>query len=672
MAMSAHHPNFTRRCATLLGRLALVLTILPAAASATPPPSRAQPTWGVNGHPLTAYPGVSFDEQLELVRSLGLTSYRVNISDASRLHALIGMAHAARAKGVDLLPVITPALDLAATSAEELYRRSYELAVALVTPLKHLVRVWELGNELENFAILKACEMREDGSRYDCAWGPAGGVGVLDYHPGRWKKVSAVLKGLSDGVVSVDPTIRKAIGTAGWGHLGAFERMRRDGIAWDISVWHIYGEDPEWALKTLSGFGRPIWITELNHPHGSTESEQAQADGLQRMMKRLQALSATYRIEAVHIYELLDEPYWFPSSEGAMGLYKLDKLPPVAGAGTGSIWRLGAAKRAAQVVRDVAGPPRPLATASDGTNAPPARSAIQLLYAERETVRDPAPASAVPRRCDLDEIAAIGTLPPKSVAIAYVYCLVLGRAPDGAGRGAWLAELDRGMSLTDIVVAMVQSGEFASLYQTAKLDAAEHARLIHWLLLGRLPAGSTKAPPAAVLADILAAPVLYRTHSILDPAKAREDLLQRQRAACLSSARAARPQGVVRSIQHAYCVLLARPPAIGELKGWRAALGWRAGPDALFAALVASDEFREQLPATGDPEPFIAAMYRLILGRDPDGGGLSDYRRQITSGEVTRTALVAALVNSDEFRHHQRRLFGEEPASRKSQSERSP
>ena len=26
-------------------------------------------------------------------------------------------------------------------------------------------------------------------------------------------------------------------------------RMAQDGIRWDISVWHMYGSDPEWAFR---------------------------------------------------------------------------------------------------------------------------------------------------------------------------------------------------------------------------------------------------------------------------------------------------------------------------------------------------------------------------------------------------------------------------------------
>jgi hypothetical protein len=61
---------------------------------------------------------------------------------------------------------------------------------------------------------------------------------------------------------------------------------RPDGIDWDISVWHLYGEDLEWAFVILKEYYRPIWITETNHPYGSQNGAEAQAEGLVSMMRR--------------------------------------------------------------------------------------------------------------------------------------------------------------------------------------------------------------------------------------------------------------------------------------------------------------------------------------------------------------------------------------------------
>ena len=282
---------------------------------------------GVNGHPLTAYPGIAFEEQIDLVAGMGATSYRVNMSSLDQMPAFAQLIAAARPRGVVILPVLTPGFDLAAASPDEIYWGARDFAIAFASRFHADIPVWELGNELENFAILQPCEARDDGTIYPCDWGPAGGVGALDYFGPRWEKVSAALRGMAEGIAAVDPALRRAIGSAGWGHLGMFDRLAADGIPWEISVWHIYGEDPEWAFAKLAEYGRPIWITEVNHPYGSRDGEAAQAEGLGRMMDRLGALAGRYDIEAAHVYELLDEPYWAPSFEAEMGLVRVGPTP---------------------------------------------------------------------------------------------------------------------------------------------------------------------------------------------------------------------------------------------------------------------------------------------------------------------------------------------------------
>lgn len=307
-------------------------------------PTLAAMLWGVNGHPVTAYSGISIPDQLDLVKQLGLTSYRVDIPDIAAADRLEELVTEGRKRGITILPVITPRVDLAALSEDQLYNHARALALALGLRFKDEIRVFELGNEMENFAIIQPCEQRDDGTQYPCEWGPAGGVTALEYYGPRWAKVSAVLRGLSDGMVDADPTIRKAMGTAGWGHTGAFERMRADGITWDISVWHMYGGDSEWAFKLLAAYDRPIWITEFNHPGGSQKDAQEQAEGLAHWMKWLDEMRARYPIEAAHIYELLDETYWQPSFEAYMGLVELKGSHEEG-------WRLGGPKPAFEVVR---------------------------------------------------------------------------------------------------------------------------------------------------------------------------------------------------------------------------------------------------------------------------------------------------------------------------------
>jgi hypothetical protein len=289
-----------------------------------PSPAAASIIWGVNGHPFTAYPGLSLDEQLDAVRGLGVTHYRVNLKPDGSMADLDRLLAAAEKRRLTILPIVSADILLDKDDAETIYRRARDIGLKLAKRYAGRIKVWELGNELENYAIIQPCEMRDDGTQYPCAWGPAGGMGPLDYFGPRWAKVSAVLKGLSDGVHAGDPSALRAIGTAGWGHSGAFDRLAADKIGWDISVWHQYERGQDVQLAHIAGFGKPIWITEFNHPNGSRDGEDAQARGVAAMMQDYRDRRARYRIEAAFVYELFDEPYW-DGYEASMGLVRQEK-----------------------------------------------------------------------------------------------------------------------------------------------------------------------------------------------------------------------------------------------------------------------------------------------------------------------------------------------------------
>ncbi|WP_095080643.1 DUF4214 domain-containing protein [Mesorhizobium sophorae] len=409
-------------------------------------PASADVLWGVNGHPITAYPGIPVELQLDFVKNLGLKSYRVNITSEDNADTLAALVDAGKTRGIEILPLITPAgIDLDKDSPEELYGKTRKLAIALGTRFKSDIRVWELGNEMENYAIIKPCEKRDDGSQYPCAWGPAGGNGALDYYGPRWAKVSAVLKGLSDGMTEVDPSIRKAIGTAGWGHTGAFARMKHDGIAWDISVWHMYGDDPEWAFREISAYGKPIWVTEFNSPNGSQRGERQQADGIKQTMTRLRELNEKYKVEAAQIYELFDETYWAPGFEANMGLVRL--TPASDGK-----WRVGEPKPAYKTVRDFTRGPQPL----------------------------PKPH----RECDPEATAANKSVYVRQASLAY--CLVLGHEGDTESVDQWSAALESGdRTIGGMAVELMRSDEFQTSYATIGLTDRAYIGFLYMLFLNR-------------------------------------------------------------------------------------------------------------------------------------------------------------------------------------------
>lgn len=625
-----------------------------------PPSARADLLWGVNGHPFTAYPGIPYKQQLELVKELGMRSYRVNISVPSQAPMLAKLVSDAKPLGIEILPVLTPALNLKTETAEQLYSRAYRMAVALISQFKGDIRVWELGNELENFAIIKACEMRDNGEQYNCNWGPAGGVSPLDYYGPRWAKVSAVLKGLSDGTISVDPTIRKAMGTAGWGHVGAFERMQRDGIEWDISVWHMYGDNPEWAFKKLATYNRPIWVTEFNNPLGSQRSEEEQVSGLVKQMTRLRELQKVYDVEAAHIYELLDETYWAPDYEAFMGLVRLEKN----GAGG---WRLGGPKPAYSVVQ-------------------------QLIRGGSEVVQEPTTEKATRAStgsfhrdgCELNRLEDQRPITAE-VKAEYAFCLILDRPADGGGLMGWADSIERGRSGDEVALAMLQSDEFARAHTTADLADPAFVGLIYRLLLDRNPDGGGlskyvgelgrgEASREDVAKSIITSGEFKSKHPILFAPGARpvarSKLKERN---CERIATEGEDVNARMQAAYAYCLVFGRDADPTTLETWTAGLSRGTPPLAMLSSLLSSDDFNRQFSTAklGTTE-FVSLIYDLLLGRQPDVAGLSAYASLLERGALTRTGFAKALMESSEFRSKRPLLFWADKASGKAPPHAQP
>jgi Domain of unknown function (DUF4214) len=572
--------------------------------------------WGVSGHPFAAYPDISYADQLDLVKALGTTVYRVDISSADQVPLLQDLVDLASERGITILPVLTPGLDLDNESPESLRDKAEAFARALAAPLHDAIPVWELGNEMENYALIEPCEKRDDGSTYPCEWGTAGGVEPLDYYGPRWAKVSAVLHGLADGIVSVDPTLRKAIGTAGWGHIGAFRRMHDDGIPWDISVWHMYGQDPEWALQLLDDYDRPIWVTEFNHPLGSSDGEDAQARGLAQTARRLSELSVRYSLEGAFVYELLDEPYWQPSFEAEMGLVSVEAEPD-------GKWTLGPPKPAFREVRK----------AILGHDVDPCAGGAD----------DPAPA----------DLAAEQT--------SAAFCHLLGRMPYPRERRMWTLALRRGDATgVDVLASLVQSPEFSTAHGLAAMDDAAYVGFVYDTLLRRQPDGGGMkdytgqlATGGITRAGLALAALGSAEFPTANPLFARSVPVERPTVTrdCDLAAEGEPPFSLSGGISYAYCLMLGRDPTPAEVERWLPRL--RSGGTSLrdlLPTLAQGPEFAERHQTADLTERgYIGLVYRLLLGREPDGTGLADYAAQIGSGAMTRADLLAAALASAEF-----------------------
>src|SRR5690606_29186569 len=85
---------------------------------------------------------------------------------------------------------------------------------------------------------------------------------------------------------------------------------------------------------------------EFNNPQGSTISDEEQVRGLVKQMKRMRTLQKAYNVEAAHIYELLDEPYWAPEYEAYMGLVRVAR-------NKNNRWEIGDRKPAYEAVQEL-------------------------------------------------------------------------------------------------------------------------------------------------------------------------------------------------------------------------------------------------------------------------------------------------------------------------------
>lgn len=643
-----------QHCTTFIFRLCAALLSLSIPSTF----ARAEFVWGINGHPLNAYSGVSAEQQLDYVKDLGLDSYRVNISETGQIAALREIVELAKAKDITILPVITPPYDLAQEAAADLEKKSYDLAYTIITAFKGEIAVWELGNEMENFAIIKPCERRDDGAIYNCSFGPAGGKSPLDYYGPRWEKVSAVLKGLSNGSRAADPKIRRAIGTAGWGHTGAFERIEKDGIGWEISVWHQYGLDPEWAFQILAGYKRPIWVTEFNHPLGSQKGDKAQSVGLAGLVARLRQLRRAYNVEAAFIYQLMDESYFAPDYEAHMGLVQLIKDE------TGH-WKSGGPKPAYDAVKQ--------AIAQDVTRGVgPAASLPVERAAVPETAVDTTP---VTRNCKLEEPAA-GKELDASYVIAYAYCLTLGRDPDGLGMRSWIERLRDRTTVGTILVELMHSDEFSQTHDLATASNVEYISFLNRLLLDKTLSAAQRAQELEAFERTPLSRADYQRQLIASAEfKSRHALLFRPlpafaelppvrpevRKAC--SAHLTKEAEIKRPAQigYSYCLILGRNADPIGLQGWLESFSKGLTVSAFLQSLVQSAEFEGKYSTTrlsnGD---YVTLLYRLLLERDPSGDERASYLKPLDTGRISRADVSKSFLTSDEFRGKQKDLFAAE------------
>jgi hypothetical protein len=307
----------------------------------------------------------------------------------------------------------------------------------------------------------------------------------------------------------------------------------------------------------------------------------------------------------------------------------------------------------------------------------PAYEAVKAHIAAGTTVAARPRELVIRRRCELKPGPGTETAETRAV-IAYAYCLVLGREPDGAGLQGWQARIAGGMSVEELLVELMHSPEFSERYDLPRLTTTESVTLIHRLLFGADPDVTALNSAAAELdakkpvADVQRAfigskkfhaghPILFAKQApIAQTAVVREGPQAKpevRRNCDLSVMR--RPLEFERGqVIYSYCLVLGRWPDGLGLQTWGDELRNGLTLERFLLGLLQSNEFAQKYKVEAlDDADFVTLAYRVLLGRDPDGIGLESYVSGLAAGALSRTEVYEGVLNSDEFRKKQEALY---------------
>jgi hypothetical protein len=268
--------------------------------------------FGVNGHPLNpgTYSNMPLEQQLSLLRTLKLRTYRVNVNPShpetfAKLSELVDLA---RSEGIRILPVIVlPPKQYSNedTAYDDAHAKVYRLAKQFDTR----IIVWELGNEYDLF-----CVMRD-----------ADGSSPGDYDPEKYAIVRGLIRGMRAAVDEASPASQNIIQTSQHTPTsldsGFLQKLIQDGLTYDITGYHYYsnggqiptGKGGRNALEVLHELHKPIWITEFNKSAssrtvGPSANPQQQAIALTEALNQITARANTCDVIGADVYELLDQP----------------------------------------------------------------------------------------------------------------------------------------------------------------------------------------------------------------------------------------------------------------------------------------------------------------------------------------------------------------------------
>ncbi|WP_438390178.1 hypothetical protein [Caballeronia sp. DA-9] len=268
--------------------------------------------YGMNGHYDYLYTPA---QTVAILQGLGCTMYRLTCFDTPSLNALVNMAKAFVGTGINLFVCIDESLTDASgavwSSEAAAYNQGFQSGSTIAAALMpYGVTMYECGNELT----------RRSQTIIDSS---SAGNRVTDFNNTNWPVMRGVMRGMMDGVRSVQPNAKCGINFC-VADIGASDALwdgtQPDGttghpqLRWDITTWHNYevygdifnigvnGGGPNFDLPAYckKRYGVPFMISEWN---ANPEDSQAfRASYITDRLTHFYAARKTDNIESVMYY----------------------------------------------------------------------------------------------------------------------------------------------------------------------------------------------------------------------------------------------------------------------------------------------------------------------------------------------------------------------------------
>jgi hypothetical protein len=290
--------------------------------------------FGVNGHPLNSgsYEQMPLEQQLSLLKSIGLRTYRVNINPehTEKLRPLSQLATLAERQGIRILPVVI--IPPGQYSDEgQAFAAAQSAMYELAKEFDSRIEVWELGNEYDLYCVKPGTNGGSPG----------------DYADQKYAVVRGLVRGMLEGLREASPTARSIVETTQHTSQaldnGFLQRLMDDGVRFDITGYHYYSRDGRIpvnadgnnSLQVLyDQFHKPIWVTEFDESAispetGPSSNPPRQGEALRVAMNELASAAGRYHVVGADIYELLNEPQLLDTPgvapcQGQFGILRAD------------------------------------------------------------------------------------------------------------------------------------------------------------------------------------------------------------------------------------------------------------------------------------------------------------------------------------------------------------